>query len=177
MVVYYNTVNFQFGRVGLVWQKKMNSIVILQIILPRSDIIKFIKSHYPEASQGTNRIIKKISKDICNNLWENIPLELLARNHLSKFQRRVLYATRRIPRGRVTTYKKLAMKVGVKNGMRAVGQVLAKNPFPLVFPCHRVVKSDRSLGGFGGGIILKRYLLESEGIKFSATGRVLNRIW
>ena len=126
MMVYYNTVKFQFGRVGLIWQGKNDSLEILQILLPHSDIIRFIKSRYPGAIPSTNSIIKKLTRDMLKNRWQNISLRLFAQSQMSRFQLRVLYATRRIPRGRVTTYKKLALKIGAKNGMRAVGQALAK---------------------------------------------------
>lgn len=88
------------------------------------------------------------------------------------FERRVLFADFAIPRGRVMTYGGLAAKVGVPGGARAVGNVMAGNPFPLVIPCHRVIRSDGSLGGFGGGLPLKRALLEMEGVAFDKKGRV-----
>ena len=89
------------------------------------------------------------------------------------FERRVLLADHRIPRGRVMTYGGLATKVGVPGGARAVGNVMAGNPFPLVIPCHRVIRSDGSLGGFGGGLPMKRALLEMEGVAFDMNDRVL----
>ena len=89
------------------------------------------------------------------------------------FERRVLLADHQIPRGRVMTYGGLAAKVGVPGGARAVGNVMAGNPFPLVIPCHRVIRSDGSLGGFGGGLPMKRALLEREGVVFDRNGRVL----
>jgi len=90
------------------------------------------------------------------------------------FERRVLLADFAIPRGRVMTYGGLAAKVGVPGGARAVGNVMAGNPFPLVIPCHRVIRSDGSLGGFGGGLQMKRALLEMEGVAFDGKGRVLS---
>lgn len=89
------------------------------------------------------------------------------------FERRVLLADHQIPRGRVMTYGGLAAKVGVPGGARAVGNVMAGNPFPLVIPCHRVIRSDGSLGGFGGGLPMKRALLEMEGVTFDTKDRVL----
>lgn len=89
-----------------------------------------------------------------------------------EFERRVLLADHQIPQGRVMTYGGLAAKVGVPGGARAVGNVMAGNPFPLVIPCHRVIRSDGSLGGFGGGLKMKRALLEREGVAFDGRGRV-----
>ena len=90
-----------------------------------------------------------------------------------EFERRVLLADFEIPRGRVMTYGGLAEKVGVPGGARAVGNVMAGNPFPLAIPCHRVIRSDGTLGGFGGGLPMKRALLEMEGVAFDGKGRVL----
>ncbi|NOZ77243.1 MAG: MGMT family protein [Euryarchaeota archaeon] len=84
----------------------------------------------------------------------------------SDFERRVLARLRDVPPGRVTTYGRLAEAVGSPGAARAVGRVMAKNPFPIVVPCHRVVRSDGSVGGFSCGPSLKRRLLEAEGVEF-----------
>ena len=81
------------------------------------------------------------------------------------FRRNVLKVTAAIPYGKVKTYKELAAAVGNPKGSRAVGGVMAYNPLPLIIPCHRVVRSDGSLGGFAGGLALKAKLLELEGIE------------
>jgi methylated-DNA-[protein]-cysteine S-methyltransferase len=83
------------------------------------------------------------------------------------FTDRVLDILKRIPRGKVTTYKIIAEKLGTK-AYRAVGNVCSKNKKPIVIPCHRVVKSDGSTGGYTGGIRKKIILLKSEGIKIKA---------
>jgi methylated-DNA-[protein]-cysteine S-methyltransferase len=77
----------------------------------------------------------------------------------------------KIPRGKTATYGWVAKQIGTK-GVRAVGNANARNPLPLVVPCHRVIRSDRTLGGFGGGLEMKRRLLEMEGVKFDNKGRV-----
>ena len=89
----------------------------------------------------------------------------------SEFQWAVLCAARQIPSGRVTTYKGLARLIGTKSA-RAVGNALAKNPFPLVIPCHRVVGFDRKIGGFQLEGDLKKFLLQLEGVEFDEKGRV-----
>ena len=89
------------------------------------------------------------------------------------FQRAVWAVLRTIPRGQVRTYGQLAVALGCPGGARAVGNALARNPFPIVIPCHRAVRSDGSLGGYQGGAAMKRALLEMEGVQFDAQGRVL----
>jgi methylated-DNA-[protein]-cysteine S-methyltransferase len=87
------------------------------------------------------------------------------------FQQRVLRAEAQVPRGRVTTYGRLAGCIGAPGAARAVGHALAYNPFPLIIPCHRAVRSDGGLGGFQGGLSMKRRLLEMEGVAFSPAGK------
>jgi methylated-DNA-[protein]-cysteine S-methyltransferase len=78
------------------------------------------------------------------------------------FQRRVWDELRRIPAGRTVTYAELARTVGQPTATRAVAGANARNPVPVVIPCHRVVASGGGLGGYGGGLPRKRWLLEHE---------------
>lgn len=85
---------------------------------------------------------------------------------VGSFQRRVLEQLRRIPRGKVRTYRDIARAVGQPGATRAVGTACARNPVPLIIPCHRIVRSDGGLGGYSlrGGTQMKRRLLEQEGV-------------
>lgn len=84
--------------------------------------------------------------------------------HMKPFQRAVLQATAAIPYGTVQSYADVAAAIGSPRAMRAVGTALARNPVPLLVPCHRVVRADGSLGNYGlGGDAAKRLLLEAEG--------------
>jgi methylated-DNA-[protein]-cysteine S-methyltransferase len=84
---------------------------------------------------------------------------------LTAFQQRVLTAACEVPRGQVVSYAELARRIGQPRAARAVGQALGRNPVPLVIPCHRVLASDGSMGGYSGrgGVRTKRALLELEG--------------
>jgi methylated-DNA-[protein]-cysteine S-methyltransferase len=88
---------------------------------------------------------------------------------LPPFHRRALLAARRIPYGETRSYRWLAEGAGRPTAARAAGQAMARNPLPLVIPCHRVVGADGRLVGFGGGVELKRRLLELESA--TANGR------
>src|SRR3989344_3450515 len=79
------------------------------------------------------------------------------------FSTRVYTLLKKVPRGRVTTYKALAEALGTK-AYRAVGNALNKNPHAPIVPCHRVVKSDGSIGGYSEGVRKKIKLLEKEGV-------------
>ncbi len=81
------------------------------------------------------------------------------------FNEKVWELAKKIPKGKVTTYKELAFALGSCNSSRAVGNALNKNPYWPSVPCHRVVKSDYSIGGFSKGTEEKIKLLEKEGVK------------
>lgn len=79
------------------------------------------------------------------------------------FQRTVWHTLASIPYGETISYAQLAQRVGRPSAMRAVGAANGRNPLPLVLPCHRVIGSDGSLTGFGGGLPAKEFLLRMEG--------------
>lgn len=79
------------------------------------------------------------------------------------FQRAVWQATARIPYGATATYGQIAAAINREKSARAVGQALGQNPLPIIIPCHRVVGGAGRLGGFGGGLAMKRRLLRLEG--------------
>ena len=97
----------------------------------------------------------------CVNFGPDIPVVL---DGLGRFSGLVLTACREIRSGQTISYSELAKKVGRPAASRAVGNALAKNPLPLIIPCHRVVRSDSKIGGFSalGGISLKKKMLELE---------------
>lgn len=90
----------------------------------------------------------------------DLPLDL---PHLGEFNRTVLDELGRVPYGQVTTYGALAARAGRPRAARAVGMFMNRNPVPIVLPCHRVVGSNGSLVGYGGGLALKETLLRLEG--------------
>ncbi len=82
------------------------------------------------------------------------------------FRKSVMEIVRSIPRGQVRSYGQVAAAAGSPGAARAVGAVMASNPVCIVVPCHRVIGSDGSLRGFGGGIEMKRAMLALEGVDF-----------
>ena len=93
----------------------------------------------------------------------NAPEALLAQAKLTSFQRRVLETTTTIRAGERLTYSELAHRVGSPKAARAVGSALAANPFPVLIPCHRVVRADGSIGNYScGGSRIKKQLLAAE---------------
>ncbi len=90
------------------------------------------------------------------------PWDILDMTPLTDKQRAVLEATERIPYGEVKSYKEMAEFIGSPRAYRFVGNTLAANPFPLLIPCHRVVRTDGAAGKFGGGADLKKRLISLE---------------
>ena len=86
----------------------------------------------------------------------------------TKFQIKVWKAISKIPRGQVRTYKELAKLIKKPKAARAVANACGKNPYPIKIPCHRVIRSDGSLGGYSGrgGVITKKDILKKEGYNF-----------
>ena len=82
-------------------------------------------------------------------------------------QQKVYKKLLEVPKGKVTTYGELANAVGLTNGQRAIGRIMNKNPFPVIVPCHRVIKSDGKIGGYAYGQDVKSNMLSKEGIKIS----------
>jgi len=89
----------------------------------------------------------------------SFPVDL---RYFTVFQRNVLETARQIPYGNLRSYGWLASEIGHPNSARAVGQALGANPIPIIIPCHRVVRSDGSLGGFSGGLDWKKHLINLE---------------
>lgn len=165
-----------FGSLGIVWKIETSPIVKL-IFLPGERMkekknvkIKEIPLH------GAPPPIRNLSRGIANCLKGNavtFDLKHFDLAQCSRFQQGVLLAEFHVPRGCVTTYGRIAAHLGMCGAARAVGNALGANPFPIVIPCHRAIRSDGSLGGYRGGARMKRKLLEMEGVKFNNSGRVL----
>ncbi len=125
--------------------------------------IKFVKNI---GKSKKNEITKLALKEFDNYFKKKIKtLKFPVSLNLSSFQKSVLNYIKKIPYAEVKTYKEVAEKIGKKNGARAVGQALKRNPLPIFFPCHRIIRSNGSLGGFSGGLNLKKNLLKLEGFK------------
>lgn len=115
-----------------------------------------------------------------HQLYEGKPVEgrfPLSFENTSVFTRKALEATMMIPRGYVSSYGEIARKLGKRGAARAVGRAEATNPFPLVVPCHRVIRSTLALGAYGGGQEVKRRLLEREGVRFNGNRVSRDSFW
>jgi len=84
-----------------------------------------------------------------------------------KLEEKIYRKLLEVPSGYVTTYGELAKAINLKNGQRVVGQIMKKNPFPVIVPCHRVVKSDGTVGGYAYGTERKTHMLSKEGLQIN----------
>jgi methylated-DNA-[protein]-cysteine S-methyltransferase len=172
-----STFDTALGTCGVVY-KGTDEQEVVHILLPglRNEIKSQISALFPgsEEATSTSPKIKELITEITQYLkGEPISFSknLLDTTEFYPFQQKVMKADWTIPRGKTATYGWIAKQIGTK-GVRAVGNANARNPFPLVYPCHRVIRSDRTLCGFGGGLAMKRQLLEMEGVEFDSHGRV-----
>jgi methylated-DNA-[protein]-cysteine S-methyltransferase len=175
--VYYRLIASILGDVGVVWLFESGEPLIVCVQLPRKDLptAEILKESYP----GITEEMHKDLEEICAYLGAflegrnvDFPMKYVKTDQCRAFQMRVLLETTRIPRGSVTAYGDLAKRISAPGAARAVGSALAKNPLPLIIPCHRVVKSDGYVGQFGGGTELKKALLRLEGVRIDERGRM-----
>lgn len=173
--MFYSLFDSAYGVCGIVYRNPEDPRVI-HIFLPRTrnDVKSRILSMFPKSEEKNVPKVDELISDIVrylNGEPVNFTLDLLDLSVCYPFQLKVITTERTIPRGMAATYSRVAKHIETK-GVRAVGNALARNPFPLVVPCHRAIRSDRTLGGFQGGLEMKRQLLEMEGVKFDSKGRV-----
>jgi methylated-DNA-[protein]-cysteine S-methyltransferase len=167
-----------FGTVCIIWSVSNRIPRIVRVLLPKPWLSAEFQAFelYPDSRISSCAEIDEIAVSIRAYLkGEDVKLSLniVDLSPCTKFQQSVLRATYSIPQGSVSTYQRIAASLGIPKGARAVGNALSGNPFPLIVPCHRVIRSDRHIGGYGGGIEMKRALLGKEGVKFNRTGMVI----
>ena len=163
------------GEITIIWRKKPK-FQIEEIILSKPDksSSQIAKEKYEQAEElhinKKSKQLNNVLKELDNYFNEEeckFSLEYLNLDKFTPFQRKVLEAEFKTKKGTINTYKDLAKAVGSPKAYRSVGTALSKNPYPIIIPCHRTVKSDRTIGGFGGvaeGLESKKILLELDGL-------------
>ncbi len=165
MTIYYSVFKTNFGWCGLIGSKKG----LLEFILPksgRSALYACLRLKY-QTARPNDQLFDHLMQELKNyfqgeEISINFPLD---KRKYTSFQRKVWMATRKIPYGETNTYGWISRQINNISACRAVGQALSRNPFPILVPCHRVIKSNGELGGFSGGIVLKKRLLRLEEVK------------
>ncbi|MDD3984693.1 MAG: MGMT family protein [Methanobacterium sp.] len=144
---------------------------IIRIALPQKNeenAVSEISKYYPEflvSDQYSNTA--KLLSDIYHGKNVEVKLELLdfSKSTINtSFEMDVIREVVKIPYGNIITYKEIAKSLN-SQAYRAVGTAIGKNPFPILIPCHRVIRSDGKIGDFQGGTPMKMEILKNEGIK------------
>ena len=179
---YFSSYTSKFDSFSIVWEENSGKTMVIRIFLsdPSKKSNEKALDVFHQIETKSSPIIEQLGKRIQNFLEGKdikFNLNFIDFNECYELQKKVLLAEHAIPRGWVSTYKKIAKVIGTSNGARAVGNALAKNPFPIIIPCHRAIRSDGHIGGFQGGIKMKIALLELEGIKISEKGKVETSKW
>ena len=173
-MMYFTLVDTMFGYVSII-HRAMTKAGIVRVLLPRprKSALQAMKLQYPQAkpSSASLELVEDMIVDYFNGERVKFPFDLLDLSVCYPFQIGVLKAESSIPYGKVASYRNVARKID-SAAYRAVGNALARNPFPIIVPCHRAIRTDRTLGGFQGGLEMKRRILEMEGIEFDSSGRV-----
>lgn len=175
--MFYQVIKVGKDEIGLVWDEAGKKVRVEYVYLPgdKGKMANRIVRDFP-AVHKTQRVISKdidqLIADLYNGKKKDFDLSLLNLSKLTDFSAKVLRQTYKIPHGKVATYSGLAAKIGNPRAARAVGTALADNPFPILIPCHRVIRADGQLGQFGGGSDMKKKLLEREGIIIDPQGVV-----
>lgn len=155
--------------IGHLWVAcREDSLIAMEIGVSEGRFVSRLEQafdgHVIRSQEHTARILDQLKDYFAGSRqFFELPLSL---ERTTEFQRRVLQATSEIPYGQVSTYGEVAQRIGKPKSARAVGQVLARNPIPIVIPCHRVLGADGSLHGYSGGkgLETKAQLLRLEGV-------------
>jgi len=168
-LLFYTLLEFPLGRILLA--KKNKDLSLAHFVRDESHLQKitesFKKKKIPLIFDESRFLLEKklFSRYFKGEKEDFISLSL---DFISgtPYQKKVWLEARKIPFGQVKSYKFLAQRLNHK-GYRSVGQAIGQNPLLIVVPCHRVIRSDGTLGGFGAGLEVKEFLLRLEGIKAS----------
>ncbi len=146
------------------WGVVASSRGIVQVVLPQRSCWQ-VQKRLGGVESSASLLAQKAAQQIQEYLRGrrqrfSVPVEL---ELISDFARLILNACAQVPYGETLSYGELGRRAGRDAAARATGQALAANPVPVLVPCHRVICADGSLGGFSGGLEMKRRLLELEG--------------
>jgi methylated-DNA-[protein]-cysteine S-methyltransferase len=155
--------------IGVVWMA-CSERGVCKVVFPaegaKATLDRWLAAHLPASEvTPTSAQLEHTSSELAEYFAGirhdfTLPLDLRG----SAFHQRVWLALTQIPYGRTVSYGNLARTLGAPRAARAVGAACGANPVPIIAPCHRVLGSDGSLHGFGGGLSVKAWLLQHEGV-------------
>ncbi len=186
----YDMLNTGVGRVVLKYflamkldtfwaagEAEREKVVRISLFCRKSNLYAYLKTRRDGIAQSS-ALLECLKKDLLSYLqgekisFINYPLKM---DNYSSFFIRICTLTQEIPYGELRSYKWLSERAGTK-GYRAVGAALARNPFPILVPCHRVIKKNGNLGGYSAGLKIKKKLLQIEGTLEERESYLVSRI-
>ena len=159
--LYYTSFNSPIGKIHLAATEK--GLCEVGISEREKRFVKSLQKTYkikPVKDDAAFKELVKLLKRYFNG--ERIKIDIPFDFQGTDFEKKVWKALLKIPYGKTKTYGEIAREIGLPNGARAVGNACGKNPIPIIIPCHRVVASNGGLGGYTGGIGIKKKLLKIE---------------
>ncbi len=160
-MIYYTQIKTQIGNLGLV--RDDNSF--LRVYLPNEDISEqILQKIYPnvdiiEDKSGFEDVISQLTEYFDGNRRH---FTIKTKMEMPQFYKKALAEVAKVPYGETVSYSQIAHRLNNPKAARAVGSANARNPFPIIIPCHRIIANNGKLGGYGGGLNMKKYLLEFE---------------
>lgn len=158
--IFYSFMETQFGTLLLASTEKG----MKRIMLSGSNQLNQLRQEFGKNQLRENKNFNENAAEQLRQYFQgkrkqfSLPLDLEG----TDFQKQVLRAVQQVPYGTTQSYQQIALKIGNPRAVRAVGNANRTNPLPIIIPCHRIIGSDGSMTGYGGGIDLKRKLLEFE---------------
>ena len=155
------------GHMAVIY--RVTPFAVIKILLPSQDKKGLVNAaetfgrHHTGFHDNAFRVKESII-DYFKGKPISLPWGWLETGGLTELQKSVLASTADIPYGELRSYRDIAVAVGRPRAYRFVGTTLANNPFPILIPCHRVIRSDGSFGRFGGGSDMKKKLIALEGV-------------
>lgn len=166
--IYFTSFDSPYGPIYVYWRSVSGMPKIVRVCISEAIRLEYIgkKNVYFKKRSCTeiDGVIDTMQSYFSGKVI-SLNLDVLDLSLLPAFQKSVLLAQANIARGDTNTYKDLAEKIGKPKSFRAAGSALANNPFPIIIPCHRTIKSDGTIGEYQGGKEMKYKLLRMEGAK------------
>jgi len=159
-IIHHFIFQTKFGYSAIFYKK--SPFLLTRIVLPKTNNKNKQQNYKPHQKAI---IISKLIIDYFNGTpvhMLRLSWEWLDAGRLTMLQKSVYSATAKIPYGKLSSYKEIAEAINRPNAYRFVGTTLAKNPFPILIPCHRVIRSNNTIGLFAGGKNLKIKMIELE---------------
>jgi O-6-methylguanine DNA methyltransferase len=160
-MIYHTNINSPVGILGLV----SNGDSLLRIYLPNENIsVLKLRQHYPEKDITEDKLAFKETIDQLTEYFDGQRkvFNIKTKIEISQFYKKALLEVAKVPYGETSSYSKIAQKLNNPKATRAVGTANARNPLPIIIPCHRIIAKNGKIGGYAGGLKMKNYLLDFE---------------